>query len=168
MYCQSKCNYGPITKAQPKIHWSVCQKHGEFFVLNLKVLKSSSLFIIFKVNFILNFIKRFVLWLQVCKRDSAKEMLPHVGTREIYETKKTYFFGEMLLGYQLMATSQILHFFLTCNSYEQRYYLQVGWVATNNKNKLPKNSLDSGTSELQLQVKILSPVLWAVHLWSVS
>jgi hypothetical protein len=86
-------------------------------------------------------------------------MLPHVGTGEICETKKTYFFGDMLLGYQLMATSQILHFFLTCNSYEHRYYLQVGQVATNNKIKLPKNSLDSTTSELQLQVKILSPIL---------
>jgi hypothetical protein len=88
-----------------------------------------------------------------------KEMLPHVGTGEICETKKTYFFGDMLFGYQLMATSQILHFFLTCNSYEHRYYPQVGRVATNNKKKFPKNSLDYATSELQLQVKILSPIL---------
>jgi hypothetical protein len=75
-------------------------------------------------------------------------MFPHVGTGEICETKKAYFLGDILHGYQLMATSQILHFFLTYNSYEHMYYLQVGRMATNNKNKLPKNSLDSTTNEL--------------------
>jgi hypothetical protein len=151
----------PLTKAQPKIHWSVCQKHGKFFVLNLKGLKSSSLFIIFKVNFIFTLTSRGLC----CGCRYAKEIL---GIGEICETKKAYFFGDIMRGYQLMATSQILHFFLTCNSYEHRYYLQVGWVATNNKNKLPKNSLDSTTNELQLKVKILSPILWTIHLWSVS
>ncbi len=75
-------------------------------------------------------------------------MLPHVGTGEICETKKTYFFGDILFGYQLMATSQILNFFLSCNSYEHMHYLQVGQVATNNKKKLPKNSLDYATGKL--------------------
>jgi hypothetical protein len=65
----------------------------------------------------------------------------------------------MLFGYQLMARFQILHFFLTCNSYEHRYYLQVGRMATNNRKKFPKNSLDYVTNELQLQVKILLLIL---------
>jgi hypothetical protein len=82
-----------------------------------------------------------------------KEMLPHVGIGEICEIKKTSFLGDMLLGYQLMATFQILHFFLICNSYEHMYYLQVGWMATNNKNKLPKNSLDFATTSCNCKWK---------------
>jgi hypothetical protein len=110
----------PLTKAQPKIHWSVCQKHGKFFLLNLKVLKSSYVFIIFKVNFIF-------IW-----------------HREVFV---------VVVGMQLMATFQILHFFLICNSYEHMYYLQVGRMATNNKNKLPKNSLDFATTSCNCKWK---------------
>jgi len=138
MICSIKANAAwPLTKAQAKIHWSVCQKHGKFFVLNLKVLKSSSLFIFFKVNFIFTWHQEVCVVVadmqkRFCKRKCS--LMLELGRF----VKLTYFFGDMLFGYQLMATSQILHFFLTCNSYEHRYYLQVGWVATNNKKRLPK------------------------------